>query len=341
MPASGCGRSDLQNILGQIETTVVLDTNLLIEMEYVVRNGNKRSLLKDRGLHNFVDLMNRLPAGGVFLSPRLALAEMPPTLAERSVALYEEFCAKHLPGFMDTPNSTRSTFSGKVKGFGYLDLDEKEQAVLALPFCALLYLNLIDKLPNLTPIQKFKKFLERLVIDLDILSNKEIEIAKYCFAEHKSTSTETIDIRRALRSNFLKTKKDKSIGSFEDAVAVAFNGASDLMLINSANVVETRGLDGVKQDCWIATRDRKLFAFSKIFHGLNLDGDAGKFTASSVLSEHEDNDYWKQANAEQESLINSRVDHHNSRKLDVFAYLDKAKAAIAEVQRYYSMPANI
>lgn len=313
-----------------METTLVLDTNILIAMERVVKGGNKTSLLKQHGLHNLVELLGRCPPRSICLSPGIALNEMPPALAEKSRWQYEAFCSKHLPSFVDTHNSTHTSFAGKDTDYGYLDLEPIAQAILAVPFSALLYLNIVDKKFSGSPIQKFEEFLRRLSADLDILSAKEIEIAKYCFADPPTAAAETIRIRKLLRRNFLKTKEDKAIYTFNEAMAVAFNGACDLMLINSANVIQTKGLDGVPQDCWITTRDKKLFEFSKVSHYVDLDGEAGKYALSRILPEQDHDKYWQQANRAHHSLSVSRKAYHEAREIDIHAYVGKAKAAIEE-----------
>lgn len=318
------------NASHSIETTLILDTNVLIAMERVVKGGNKNSLLKQYGLHNFVDLLDRCPPQSICLSPGRAFAEMPPVLAEKSGSSFEAFCAKHLPSFGDTPNCIHTTFIGKDSDYGYLDLDTVAQAFLAIPFAALLYLNIIDKSFSGSPIQKFKEFLRRLSCDLDMLSAKEIEIAKYCFAEPPATAIETIRLRKILRANFLKTKENKSVHTYNEAMAVAFNGACDLTLINFANVAQTKELDGVQQDCWIATRDKKLFEFSKISHYLDLNGEAGKFAVSTILPEHNNDEYWQQATHAQRSLGLSRMPHHQAREIDILSYPEIAKVAISE-----------
>ena len=326
-----------ENASHGIETTLILDTNVLIEMERVVKGGNKRSLLKEHGLHNLIDLLNRCPPKSVFLSPGMAFDEMPPALAEQSRQHFDLFCDAHLPSFVDTPNSTRKIYSGKAADYGYLDLEPMAQAFLAIPYTSLLYLNIIDKSFPGKPIEKFQEFLRRLSSDMDILSSKEVEIAKYCFADPPATARETIDLKKLLRSNFLKTKKDKAVHTYEDAVAVAFNGACDLTLINFANVMQTRGLDGKRQDCCIATRDKKLFEFSKAIHYLSADGEAGLFTVATQLPEHQSDEYWQGANHAHMALSYSRMPYHFSREIDdVHALIKVASAAMDEAARVFN-----
>ena len=61
-----------------IETTFVLDSNILIKMERVVKAGNKWSSVKENGLDNLIKLLQKCNPYSVCLSPGFALKEMPP-----------------------------------------------------------------------------------------------------------------------------------------------------------------------------------------------------------------------------------------------------------------------
>jgi hypothetical protein len=152
-----------------IETTITLDTNILISMEKVVNNGNKWASVKKQGLHNLIKLLQKCPPRSVCISPGLALNEMPPELAQKSREKYELFCAKHLPGFIDTPNCIHSEYKGKSENYGYEDLSHESKAILAVSFACILYLNLIDNKFNGKPIDKFRTFLDKIEQKVDIL----------------------------------------------------------------------------------------------------------------------------------------------------------------------------
>ncbi|MDP4571960.1 hypothetical protein Q8O96_23095 [Pseudomonas sp. LPH60] len=66
-----------RNKSANVETTISLDTNMLIGMEKVVKHGNKWASVKKQGLQNLVKLLHRCPPQSVCLSPGLALSEMP------------------------------------------------------------------------------------------------------------------------------------------------------------------------------------------------------------------------------------------------------------------------
>ncbi len=319
----------------KVETTIILDANIMISIEKVVKEGNKRSLLKKYGLHDFIELINGCPSKSVFLSPGFAFNEMPPANAIISKQCYEVFVKQHLPGFSDTENVIHKGFSEKIKNQGYLNVDLDVQGLLAIPFSALLYLNLIDKKCKDNPVSKFEKYIDRLAVELDFLSAKEIEIAKYCFAEPSSDSLETIKIKRILRRNFLKTSEDKAIKTFDEALRVAFNGACDLNLINSANILQGKEINGVEQDVWIATTDKKLYKFSKILSYINFDGEAGKIAAAVFLPEHDKNDYWEQVHKIHKSLVGNRF--KDKKEISREILIEKAKAAINQTAEFYQV----
>ena len=142
-----------------IMTTLLLDTNVLIHIEKVVISGNKASAIKDRGLHNLISLLHRIPPGSIYLSPGFAFDEMPPALAGQCRQYYEFFCAKHLPHFYDSPEPIQPTYEGKSHGYGFFDLEQRAQAVLAIPCCSLIYLQLVDRMSRLKPIEKLKHYI--------------------------------------------------------------------------------------------------------------------------------------------------------------------------------------
>jgi len=301
-------------------------------MEKVVNNGNKWASVKKQGLHNLVKLLQNCPSESVCISPGLALNEMPPELAQQSRLKYELFCGKHLPGFVDTPNCINSEFKGKKDNYGYEDLSYESKAVLAIPFACLLYLNLIDNKYKGKPIEKFKSFLDKIEDKVDYLSAAEIEIAKYCFAEPPADCRETIELRRKIRNNFLKTGEEKLPQDSSEVLSIAFNGACDIHLLQSANHIDQNGIDGIKQDSWIATKDKKLVEFSSIFHHVNVDGDVGKYAAKTVLSEHSKDVFWMLADADFTVRSIIRRSYHESRDVEIDALVSTAEKVIEEIK---------
>lgn len=324
------------NKLRGIETTITLDTNILIKIEKVVTNGNKWSSVKAQGLHNLIKLLQRCPPKSVCLSPGFALHEMPPALAKQSREKYEIFCAEHLPNFIDTPNCIYTDFKGKKENYGYNDLSPESKSILAVPFSCILYLNLIDNKFKGSPIQKFKEFLDTIETKVDILSAAEIEIAKYCFAEPPPNCRETIETRRQIRKNFLKTSENKLPKNAEEIFNIAFNGACDINLLQTANIIDQHGLDGIPQDSWIATQDEKLVDFSNIFHHININGEAGKYATKTINAEHINDVYWMQADMEFSLRTLSRTNYHEQREITQNSLLKIADDAISEIKNEFS-----
>lgn len=312
-----------------VMTTLLLDTNILIDIEKVVKSGNKTSAIKDKGLHNLISLLYRIPPGSVYLSPGFAFDEMPPALAEQSRQYYEIFCAKHLPHFYDSPGSIQTTYEGKSHNYGFFDLEQRAQAVLAIPFCSLVYLQLVDRMAGLKPIEKFKRYLAMAVDELDILSSKEVEIARYCFANPPASCTKTIALRKVIRRNFVQTKDKKLPRDAAQLIGIAFNGACDLNLMNCANGGDNNAIDGIEQDCWITTRDEKLFKFGELAHCLNIGGTAGMLATISELDEHALDPYWNETTLLFQDLIAQRTNYIASRKFELMSYPTIAERATA------------
>lgn len=287
-----------QNRIRGTGTTLVLDANMLIVMEKVVKHGNKPSLLKEWGLLNFVNLLRRCLPGSVSLVPSLALAEMPPARAERSRLAFDSFLSMHLPGFTDAPGALQATYEGKETDWGFFDLATEEQAVMAFSFASLIHLALIDRDVSLAPIEKFRRYLSTVCRELDLLSSMEAEIARFCYSDPPPSCRRLREVTRVFRRNFLKRSDDKLPRTKDELLAVAFNGACDLRLLNVTNRFEAMGIDGVRQDCWIATQDTKLATFSGLSHHVNVDGEPGKFSAQVPLEEHDQDHYWQMANDE-------------------------------------------
>lgn len=322
-----------KNIHKDIATTLILDTNILIKIEKVVNKGNKWSSVKKQGLDNLVKFLQKCPPKSVCISPGLALDEMPPKLAEQSRKKYEIFCSVHLPRFIDIPNCIHATYKGKKENYGYRDLSLESQAVLAVPFACILYLNLIDNKLNGSPLDKFKKFLDKIESKVDFLSAAEIEIAKYCFVEPPADCREIIKLRRVIRNNFLKTSEGKLPKNVSEVLSIAFNGACDLHLLQASNIIDQNGVDGVKQDTWVATKDKKLVEFSKIFHHISFDGEVGKYAVSTVHPEHSKDVFWMLAKDEFCGRSLTRRAYNMSRKIDFDILIKMVNSVIEEIER--------
>lgn len=314
------------------QTTLLLDTNVLIEMESVVENGNNWKAVKRRGLRNLVKLLEKCPAKSICLSPGVAFREMPPGVAEYSRKCYEAFVSRHT-GFVDTPNSIRAHYKGKTRDYGFEDLEKDAQVLLSIPYVSLLHLLIVHHSNRGTAIEKFTEYLDRLSRRLDVVSAKEVQIAQYVFASPGVKQRATIEARRVLLANFTKTKDNKVPRNWSEASRVAFNGACDLNLLNSANGIDSYGLDGHHQDVWIATQDAKLAEFVERFHYLNIDGEHGKFGTAPIEPEHAGDRYWTFAALKHAEILNER--NAMSRAVNPELLLAAAADAMVELRAVF------
>jgi hypothetical protein len=260
---------------------------------------------------------------------------MPPGLAGPCRDAYEAFFAAHLPEFCDDPLSKDARYSGKSKDYGFFDLEEAAQAVLAVPFASLTYLQLVDRTPGLTPIQRFDQYLKLVTERVGILSGKELQIARFCFANPPATSRNTIDTRRVFRRNFVKQKDDSLPRSADELLHVSFNGASDLSLLNSAGAIDGLLEGGTVHECWIATTDEKLAKFTEHFHLVNLAGGSTPFAAMTHHPENGADFYWSETAARWMRAL-ARGDAGVNRPDDPRELRDVARQAAADAASAFS-----
>jgi hypothetical protein len=321
-----------------IETTLVLDNNVLVKMERVVKDGNEWSSVKKHCLDNLVELLKDCPPYSICLSPAFALNEMPPQNAQSAKDAYELFCAKHLPNFVDTPNSTTHSYSGKNENYGFDDLALRTQKVLSIPYLNFLYLNYIYKFFNGSPIEKFKAYVDLLDQKVDLLSATEIEIAKYCFCDlTKITDEDAKRLVKDIRNNSVKIekKRPKPPENLAEFQKVAFNAACDIHLLHAANAMDGKFLDGVKQDCWVTTLDKKLASFSNFFHQLSIDGELQPYSVSAAPEMIQDQEYWNLAHEYFSLKSLSRRKHHLSRSIDFDKLLSTIDDAILQITQAF------
>ncbi|MFA3111997.1 hypothetical protein [Acinetobacter pittii] len=301
-----------------IETTLVLDCNILIKMEQTVKAGNKWRSVRENGLDNLIKLLQRCNPYSVCLSPGFALKEMPPQNAKICMDFYEAFCSAHLPNFVDTPNSTRKAYTGFSSDYGFGDLTTEAKLVFVLPYLNFLCLNYIEYCYSGTPIEKFKAYVDLLEEKIDLLSATEIEIAKYCF--FNTTKLEKGNIKefcKQIRKNSVLYKKGKRATEISQIWKIAFNAASDIHLLHAANSMDNKFLDKVKQDCWVVTTDKKLAAFCELFHQVSVEGVLQPYAMATIPEEMVNSEYWQSANEYFVSKSMERREHYLSRKINL------------------------
>ncbi|MDH2524947.1 hypothetical protein QDR63_01370 [Acinetobacter baumannii] len=305
------------NKIRGIETTLFLDSNILIRMENIVDNGNSLELIKYHGLYDLIAIIRECPPESICLAPGVAFAEMPPQMANISKRKYEQFLTKHLPYFIDAPGSINRDYHNYFEIYGFEHLPRERQAILVVNYLSLIYLNIIyNNYSKLKPIEKFKLFIDVLEDKIDVLSSTIIEIARYCFAIPPAQSKNIIKTCKKVRMNFAKTTDGKLPRSDEDYKHIAFNGACDINLLFTANTLEQKGLDGIQQDCWIATQDIKLAEFCNVFHHINIAGEVGKYSASSFDNQMQKDLYWINSHNYHIEKLLGRIEYTSLRKVN-------------------------
>jgi hypothetical protein len=328
-----------------IETTLILDNNVLVTMERIVKNGNKWSSALESDLNNLLELLKNCPPYSICLSPAFALNEMPPQRAQSARDAYELFCEKHLPTFVDTPNSTNSSYDGVNENYGFNDLSIRSQKVLSITYLNFLYLNYIYHFFKGAPLEKFKAYVDLLDKKVDLLSATELEIAKYCFCDiTKIKDKSTTDFVKNIRNNSVKIteyKKNprlpKSLAEFQK---IAFNAASDIHLLHVVNAMDGRYLDGIKQDCWVATLDKKLASFSNFFHQLSINGELQPYSISSAPKLIQEQEYWDLAHEYFSLKSISRREHYLSSSIDFDKLLRIIDDAILQTAQAFENISN-
>lgn len=272
-----------------IETTLILDLNILIRMEDVIlkkRNPNEFDLTR---LINFINLC---PPESLCLTPGLALDEVHPKFKKLSFEIYEVFLSIFCPGMIDHPTATRNTLQEdeRTRAYEFSELNLEEQYFYSVSFYSLMQIHIINaNHKNLSSIEKFKCYLDRVCNNIDMISSMEAEIAKYCFCEKSHNYSNTLndkidDIKKNFTSASSKPKQRlKNI----------FNGVQDLKYIKGALEYSQELFFGKPQDTWIATLDSKLYWLSESAHHYPVDGERdGKYFSIVRSSDQETCNYW-------------------------------------------------
>lgn len=250
------------------QTNILFDTNILITIENAYRTDHRHKALKDAGVLELTRLIERNGKFGVFISPAAAYQELPPSRRRQVESAFEVFLKDYLPKFRDDPNSVKVSFEGVSEHpETFRDLLPDRQRFISCSYASLLAINVINSLKGLDGAEKFVRYMDYCCEVLDLMSLKELTIARYAFAPETGVDEELRKRKVAVAGNFLKLKKgaDKGLARPEKLKRIALNGANDLKLIAAADTVnnsrERIGSGVVQHDAWIATGDEKLYEF--------------------------------------------------------------------------------
>ncbi|WP_244425743.1 hypothetical protein [Rhizobium etli] len=333
----------------------MFDTNILITIEGAYHKDHRHKTLKDSGVLELAKLINRNAKYGVFISPAAAYQELPPSRRSAVEAAFEIFLKDYLPGFRDDPNSAKvSLGGGSVDYESFRDLSLDRQKVISCSYASLLAMNAVNLIDGLDGIEKFVLYFDYCAEILDLVSLKELTIARYMFAPETGITEELRRRKVAATKNFLKLKKGgrKGLTPPEVIKRIALNGANDLKLISAADIVnnsrERFSFGEIEHDVWIATGDDKLYEFCCAcpgFIGAEIGGPLARF-----VDAHENitgTNYWRdsmeiQARRLQERyskvFIQKKMDSIVNAALKIEAMLDNDEATEYLKLRSWRLP---
>ncbi|MGY4751957.1 hypothetical protein ACVNHC_19035 [Pannonibacter sp. Q-1] len=282
-------------------TNVLVDTNILLTIEIAYNGSQRHKDLKDAGIVDLARLIVRTSKYGVSISPAVAYQELPPGRRAPVEAAFERFCKDYLPKFRDDPNSVKLPFASEnFEPETFNALLPERQKIIACSYASLMALNIIHRLDGLDSFEKFTLYIDYCEEVLNLISLKELTIARYVFAPEKGMTDEVRTRKSAIVNNFTKLKKGgaKGLTHVQELQRIALNGANDLKLISVADIVnnsrEQFWFGIVEHDVWIATRDEKLYEFCCACPGF-VESEVGGPLARFVET-HEDlqgTHYWK------------------------------------------------
>jgi hypothetical protein len=266
-----------------VETTVVLDLNILSKMNEVMSG---KSSFETSGLKSMVTKFNNLP---ITLSPGFALAEVDETYADALWSAWEAFLAKYCPRFVDTPNATKEK-ENHSRGRRFDALPEGDRHVQAITYLAILTIHIIAASEQYrSPEDKFSGYVRYMCTHADMLSAIEAEVARYCFfsvADEKDKAF--ANVAREIRKNFMKR------GRFEMRLEKALNSARDITYYRATAMQSNEDFDGRTQDTWLFTADDGLKNLARsIFFVPGFDGSDSK--AVRIVRSHAQkrSSYWR------------------------------------------------
>lgn len=242
-----------------IRTELVADNNLMIEIDRACEDERPATddTLAALNLLEWTQFLRECQRRGLRygFTTYLAFHEMPSQLATLRAARLQRFSDKF---GLDWKGETSAE---ALKGLGRTDmtydgLDDVGQMLMGLSYGALLLVLAVNKHgSDFSPLGKFRRYLAEYDRLLGIMSAKEIAIARYAFATQRECPGKLDEVRSRIDLNFARNKKRKHPKDLADMCATALNGAFDLRLMTVMNIADTRGVEGTRMDCWLATLD--------------------------------------------------------------------------------------
>jgi len=274
----------IQNHLRQVETSIIIDLNILSKMNKVMTG---ETTYKNSGLKDLVKTLNRV--GGLCLSPGFAFNEADAKLIHKLTKSYELFLEKYCPTYMDHPGAIKTNRS-ESRTASFSELPTNEKYVNSITYLSILKIQLImreDK--ELSPESKFKKYVDYLALKADMVGAIEAEAAKYVFFEHSMVSDQALKVFcKKIKDNFKKGGNTP-----EKLLNKCLNSARDIVYYRLAARQQNEVLDGKSQDTWLLTADDGLVNLTNsVYFVPQIDGDDSKYITYFRHKEQNKSDYW-------------------------------------------------
>ncbi|WP_244557245.1 hypothetical protein [Agrobacterium tumefaciens] len=298
------------------QTNVMFDTNILIAIESAYKTGQRHHELKNAGVLELARLIEKTSKYGVFISPAAAYQELPPARRGEVEAAFDRFLADYLPNFCEDPNSTKVPLAGVgLDPEHFSALSPERQKTISCSYASLLAMNVIHRLDTSDGLGKFVLYIDFCAEVLDLVSLKELTIARYIFAPENGITEELRTRKVAITNNFAKLKKGggKGLTSAKILERIALNGANDLKLISAADIVnnsrERFSFGVIEHDVWIATSDEKLYEFCCAcpgFIGWETGGPLARYVETHV--DIKGTRYWRESIEIQQRRLEERYE---------------------------------
>jgi hypothetical protein len=255
--------------------------------------GGRREYINELGLDQLIRVLNQPDYRTLVLVAGTAFRELPPAMLQSFHSAYEWFLREFSPHYGDHPLALPPRLSTPHVDHGFWDRTRESQVAFALPYSLLLLLQavLIDDSER-DSTTRFKRFVQLLLTEVDVLSAKEIEIARWCLSPPIDRDRLYTERRKTMIENFARFKRRRRPKSKEDLRRISLNGAHDLWMITTAVYFEAHGLAGIAQDVWIATYDAKFAAYCELVNYIPAGAMTGAIAAYTNVPTAADPGYW-------------------------------------------------
>lgn len=276
----------IKNALQGIETSLVLDLNILSAMNSVLKN---KITYKDSGLKPLVKFLNETP--GLCLTPGFAIKEVQDSFLREITESFDRFLLKYCSGYQDHPNATKNFLKEKINPSTFKELSQTDQYMNSVAYLGILRTQLIAReYAAASDTEKFTAYVNYMVSKANILGAIETEAAKYVFFDGRTlTDQKLISFCKTIKNNF-----KKSANTPEKLLQKCFNAARDIMYYRLTANINFTEIDGRRQDNWLITGDEGLANLAKsIYFTPTADGTGSGEVCFVRHAQQETSEYWR------------------------------------------------